>query len=263
MAANEIGSGHQVGGPNGIRPEAQVRLGLRTRLLRVVDEVRLRVQTFFGPEDLDRVLVRADRSVRTQPEEDRPDRIGRLDVERRVVVDAGPGDVVVDADGEPPPRLLAGEFGEHAGNHGGGELLGGQPVTSAGDARHDRPLSVGVRLGERRDDVQIQRLADRTGLLGAVQHADRAHRRRQRVEERSWWETAGTAAPAPRRPARRVRRVRRRSASPSRRPNPSAPEPVPPPGVPGSRRCASSGRCARRAGPSGSRPHPEPARRTG
>ena len=185
MAANEIGSGHQVRGPNGFRSEAQVRLGLRPRLLRVVDEVRLGVQTLFGPQDLDGVLVRADRSVRTQPEEDRPDRIGGLDVERRVVVDAGPRDVVVDADREPPPRLLAGEFGEHAGNHRGSELLRGQPVAPAGHARHDRPLSVGVRLGQRRDDVQIQWLTDRTGLLGAVQHTDRAHRRRQRVKERS------------------------------------------------------------------------------
>ena len=42
-----------------------------------------------------------------------------------------------------------------------------------------------MRLGERRDHVQIQRLADRPGLLGAVQNADRAHRRRQRFEERS------------------------------------------------------------------------------
>ena len=42
-----------------------------------------------------------------------------------------------------------------------------------------------MRLGERRDNVQIQRFADRPGLLGAVQNADRAHRRRQHLEERS------------------------------------------------------------------------------
>jgi hypothetical protein len=44
---------------------------------------------------------------------------------------------------------------------------------------------VGKGLGKRRDNVQIQRLADRPGLLGAVQNTDRAHRRRQRFEERS------------------------------------------------------------------------------
>ena len=76
VAANDIGRSHEVGGADGIRPEAQMRLGLRTRFLRVVDEVALGVQPFFGPQDLDRVLVRADRSVRTQPEEDRPDCVG-------------------------------------------------------------------------------------------------------------------------------------------------------------------------------------------
>ena len=41
-----------------------------------------------------------------------------------------------------------------------------------------------MRLGERRDHVQIERLADRAGLLGAVQHANGAHRRRQRRQQR-------------------------------------------------------------------------------
>jgi hypothetical protein len=138
------------------------------------------VQTGFGAEDLDGVLVRADGAVRPQPEEDGPDGVGGLDVERRVVVDAGGGDVVVDADGEAPLGSFAGEFGEHAVDHGGGELLGGQPVAPAADARHDRPRSVGVRVGQGRDHVQEQRLADRTGLLGAIEDANRAHRGGQR-----------------------------------------------------------------------------------
>jgi hypothetical protein len=61
----------------------------------------------LGPQDLDRVLVRADRSVGAEAEEDRTDRAGRLDVQRRVEGQARPGDVVVDADGEPAPRALA------------------------------------------------------------------------------------------------------------------------------------------------------------
>ena len=60
----------------GSGPKREMRLGLRTRFLRVVDEVPLGVQPFFGPQDLDRVLVRADRAVRAQPKEDRPDRVG-------------------------------------------------------------------------------------------------------------------------------------------------------------------------------------------
>ena len=81
--------------------------------------------------------------------------------------------------------MLASEFGEHPGNHGGRELLGGQSVSSTRHARHDASLPVGIGLGECRDNVQIQRFADRPGLFGAVQNADRAHRRRQRFEERA------------------------------------------------------------------------------
>ena len=47
-----------------------------------------------------------------------------------------------------------------------------------------------MRLGERRDDVQIQRFADRPWLLGAVQHTDRAYGRRQRVQQRRGGEWA-------------------------------------------------------------------------
>ena len=83
-----------------------------------------------------------------------------------------------------PARLLATEFGVHPGDHGGRELLGGQSVASTRHAWHDGPLAVGMRLGECHDDIQIQRLTDRPGLLGAVQNAERAHRCGQRLEER-------------------------------------------------------------------------------
>jgi hypothetical protein len=47
-----------------------------------------------------------------------------------------------------------------------------------------------MRLGQRGDNVEVQRFADRTGFLGAVQHADRAYRRRQCVEQRPGGERA-------------------------------------------------------------------------
>src|SRR4029077_8583709 len=80
-----------------LRPEPQVRHGLRARLLRVVDEVPLRVQVLLGAEDLDRVLVRADRAVRAEAEEDRADRAGRLDVQRPVIRQAPAGTGLVGA----------------------------------------------------------------------------------------------------------------------------------------------------------------------
>ena len=106
VAADEAGLLHEVGSADRLRPEAEVRDGLRAGLLRVVDEVALRVQALVA-EDLDRVLVRADRPVRAEAEEDRAHRLGRLDVECRVVVEARHRDVVIDADREPAPRPLS------------------------------------------------------------------------------------------------------------------------------------------------------------
>src|SRR6266568_2285587 len=108
MTADEACLLHQVRRADRLRPEAQVRYGLRARLLRVVDEVPLRVQVLLGAEDLDRVLVRADRAVRTETEEDRADRARRLDVKRPVIRQAQAGHVVDDADREPAPRPVTG-----------------------------------------------------------------------------------------------------------------------------------------------------------
>ncbi len=83
VAADEAGPLDEVGGPDRLRPEAQVRDRLRARLLRVVDEVALGIQALLVAEDLDRVLVRADGAVGAEAEEDRAHRLGRLDVERR------------------------------------------------------------------------------------------------------------------------------------------------------------------------------------
>jgi hypothetical protein len=66
----------------------------------------------------------------------------------------------------------------------GRELLRRQPVAAAGHPRHDLPLTVGVRLAEGGDDVEVERLAHRAGLLGAVQHADLPHGRGQRLDQR-------------------------------------------------------------------------------
>ena len=71
-----------------MRAEAQVRDGLRAGLLGVVDEVPLGVQIRLVTEDLDRVLVRADRPVGAEAEEHGADGLRRLDVERRVIPQA-------------------------------------------------------------------------------------------------------------------------------------------------------------------------------
>ena len=81
VAAHEARLAHQVRRPHRVRPEAQVRHRRTAGLLAVVDEVGLRVHVGVGAEDLDGVLVRADRAVRAEPEEDRPQRLLVLDVQ--------------------------------------------------------------------------------------------------------------------------------------------------------------------------------------
>ena len=183
VAADEARLLDEVGRPDRLWPEAHVRDRLRAGLLRVVDEVALRVQA-LGAQDLDRVLVRPDRAVRAQAEEDRADRLGRLDVQRRVVVEARPRDVVGDADREPTPRPLACELVEHTGDHARRELLRGEPVAPPDDRRDHPPAVVGMRLAQRRDDVEEERLAERARLLRPVEDGDPADARRQRLHQR-------------------------------------------------------------------------------
>ncbi len=63
MAGDEVRTLDQIRRPDRLRAEAQVRHGDRARLLRVVDEVALHVGLVVLADDLDAVLVRADRPV--------------------------------------------------------------------------------------------------------------------------------------------------------------------------------------------------------
>ncbi len=184
VAADKVRSPHQIRRPDRVGAEPQMRNGLRSRLFGVVDEVALREQVLLAAEDLDGVLVGADSAVRADPEEHRAHRVGGLDIEAWVVGDAGARDIVVDADGEAGSRLFAGQFVEHAGDHGRGELLRRQPVASPAHRRQLRPLTSAVRLGQRSNDVKVQWLAQRPGLFRAVQHADSADGRWQRRKQR-------------------------------------------------------------------------------
>ena len=263
VAADEARPLHEVGRPDRPWPETKVRDRLRSRLLRVVDEVALGEQTFLRAEDLDRVLVRADGSVRAQSEEDRAHRVRWLDIHRRVIREARPGDVVVDADREPASWPRCRKLVEHPGDHAGCELLRRQAVAPADDPWHRRPLAVLVRLGQRRDRVEEERLAQRARLLGAVEHGDVARRSQAAPRRVPARETACTAEPAARRLALRARSASRPSPGSSRRPIPSRRSPARPPGARCTRRCACGGRCARRAGPSHPRRRPARGRRTG
>ena len=136
--ADEVGILDEVGRADRFRPEPQVRHRHRTRLLRVVDEVALGEQVGVLADDLHRRLVGPDGAVGAEPEEHRLHLTGRPRVAEPVVgVEAQPGDIVVDADGEPPLRgavvspIEPGQLVEDRLDMGRAELLRGQPVAPA------------------------------------------------------------------------------------------------------------------------------------
>src|SRR6202044_1767303 len=76
MAGYEVGARDEVGGADGLGPEAEVRGGEGAGLLGVVNEVALGVVGGLGADDLDGVLVGAYRAVRTEAIEEGTDGAG-------------------------------------------------------------------------------------------------------------------------------------------------------------------------------------------
>ena len=141
MAGDEIGLAHQVDRANRLGPEPQVRDGHRAGLLRVIDEVALRVVVGVLADDLDRVLVGADRAVRAEAVEHRAHHLVGLGGELRIARQAVVGHVVVDAHREVVLGLGGGQVVEHRLDHRRRELLRGQPVAAAEDLRHGLELA--------------------------------------------------------------------------------------------------------------------------
>ena len=83
VAGHKAGARDQVGGADRVGPEAQVRGGHRAGLLRVVDEVALRVVRRLAADDLDGVLVGAHGAVGAQAVEERAHGLGIFGGERR------------------------------------------------------------------------------------------------------------------------------------------------------------------------------------
>ncbi len=185
MTADEVGVRDQVGGADRLRPEAQVGDRARARLLGIVDEVALGVEGRVVADDLDRVLVGADGAIGAEPEEHGARGGLWLDVEGGVMGQAGAADIVADADREMVLRPLLAELVQHRLDHGGRELLGREPVTAADRPRRGPILepALGLCLGNRRDHVEVERLAHGARLLGPVEHRDRSGARRQGGEE--------------------------------------------------------------------------------
>ncbi len=84
-----------------------------------------------------------------------------------------------------PARTLSLEFIENGLRHRGIEFLRRQAVAAADDDRLDlqRGEARGATLGQRAEHVEVERLAERAGLLRAVEHGDAAHGGRHRIQK--------------------------------------------------------------------------------
>ena len=168
---------------DGLGAEPEVRDRLRARLLRVVDEVALHVDRRVLADDLDAVLVRADGAVGAEAEEHRPHGARGLGDPGGIVGQAGPAHVVVNADREVIPRRRPVELVEDGLDHRRRQLLGAEAVAAADHARQARQGAGVDGLDEAGEGVQVERLARRPRLLGAVEDGDRPDGGRQHREQ--------------------------------------------------------------------------------
>ena len=180
MARDEAGLGDQISRPDRTRTRAQMRNGRCARLLGVVDEVPLDEQVGRFSDDLDRVLVGANRAIGAKAVENRRCDVARLDVVGVVTGQRRVRHIVHDADGKVIPRVDVGQRVEDRSHHGRCELLRRETVAAAYHDRlcRERGHPARARLGQGRDHILIQRLAECARFLRAVHHRDRPNRSR-------------------------------------------------------------------------------------
>ena len=168
MAGDKVGLGHVVRRTDRRITKAQVRDGDAAGLLGVVLEVGLDVLVGVVADDLNRVLVGADGTVATQTPELALDGAGGCGVGRILGLgQAQVGHVIDNADGELALGLVLLELLEDSERGRGRRILAAQAITAADDL--DARLAGLVESG---DDVLVERLADRTRLLGTVHDGD-------------------------------------------------------------------------------------------
>ena len=171
VAGHEVSLVDVVRAADGLVAEAQVADGHAAGLLGVVLEVRLHVFVGVVADDLDGVLVGAHGAVAAQTPELALDGAGGGGVGTVLVLRQGQiGHIVHNADGELALHLVALQLAVY-GEHGGGRRVLAAQTVAAADDLHIVPAGV----GQRGDNVLIQRLALGAGLLGAIQHGDLPH----------------------------------------------------------------------------------------
>ena len=183
MARDEGSLVDQVRSIDDVVCETQVRRRHRAGLFGVIHEVCLTVGTVAARNDLDRVFVRADRTVRAQTEEDGALDVGVFNIKAVVNVQRQVRHVIGNADRKAGLRFgLFGVFKDGL-RHGGRVFLGRQTVTAADNARHRFDLAGGESVAQRGNDIQEQRFALRTRFFRAVHNGNRLDRRGQSLNQ--------------------------------------------------------------------------------
>ena len=177
MATDEVRDvvADQVGRANRLFAEAKMRDRNGAGLLRIEDEVALRVHRCRFADDFDGVAIGADRTVAAQAEKDRVTRmlIG-IGLKERIPLETGTADVILNTDSKGTLRLGPCQIFEHCRNHPRREFLRREPVATTDDRRQlpDVVTPGGQVFSHRSDNILVQRFTVGAGLLAAVQHRD-------------------------------------------------------------------------------------------
>ncbi len=182
VARHKIRLGDKVRRPDRVWAKPQMRYRHRARLLRIVNKVTLRIIRCLRANNLDRILVRPHRPIRTQSIEQRTYRPRVLRRKLRVILQARMRNVVLNPDREMILGRWLFEFVKNALHHGWRKFLGRQSIPSTHHSRMRREprRSPKRRLAQRSNHILVKRLPECSRLLGPVQHRNRLDRLRQR-----------------------------------------------------------------------------------
>ena len=174
VAGDEVSLRDKVSAGYWVLAEAEVGGGKTARLLGVVHEVALSVVVGVVADDLNGVLVGADRTVGTKAVEHGAVGVGvLLSLPGRIVGETRSHNVVVDADREVILRLFGFEVVKDAFAHSVGEFLAAQAVAAADDHRHGEFGLAGLDgFSDGGANVFVERFALGAGLFGAVEDRD-------------------------------------------------------------------------------------------
>ena len=176
VAGHKIRHRDIVGRADGFMPETQVALGHASGLLGVILKVGLCILVRIVTDDLDGILVRANRTVRAETPEFAGD--NALACRDNILAhwERGMGYIVINADGE-VVFLLPGHVVKHSLDMGRDGIFGGQTVAPAQNRHSLLPLTEsGAHIGK-------QGFACTAGFFGAVKNADALHACRQYSEQ--------------------------------------------------------------------------------